>query len=137
MNILQHYAKTDRTQFNALRRDMQKENRQRPSMLTEVDVSLVETDAQKPLRSWVSRKYLVSLYEDSHCLRMTICRTSVDNNGNWVDGITWDEIQAIKEEVGYGNMWGLEVFPASDKLVNVASMRHVFLFPNKPEFAWG
>lgn len=137
MTTLQLLAKQDKKQFNILRRAMQKDVRQRPSILTEVNNSDVEYDGPRPDRTWVSRDFLVSLYDDPTCLRMTVCRTQVDNSGNWVDGITWDELESIKEIIGYGDMWGLEVYPPSDSIVNVANMRHIFLFPNKPEFAWG
>lgn len=136
MNILQRLAKTDKKQFNAARREIQKDVRKRPVKLTEMDISAVDHDGPAPERCWVSRKFLVSMYVEESCLRMTVCRTEIDNTGNWVDKITWDELEAIKEEIGYGDMWGLEIYPPLDEVVNVANMRHVFLFPDKPDFAW-
>lgn len=137
MNILQHLAKTDRSAFNAARREMQKEARSRPKVLTEIDISSIPTKGQKPLKSWVSNKFLVQLYQEEKAQRLSISKTEIDNQGNWIDGITWDEIQAIKNELGFHNCWAVEVYPPIDKVVNVANIRHIFLMNSKPEYAWG
>lgn len=136
MNILRRLAVTDKKKFNEIRREIQRDVRKRPMQLSEVDISTIEHDGKMPERAWTSRQFVVSMYVEESCLRMTVCRTAIDNSGNWVDKITWDELMSIKEEIGYGDMWGLEVYPPSDQVINVASMRHVFLFPDKPDFAW-
>jgi hypothetical protein len=90
------------------------------------------------IATWRSNRFLVQLF---HALdgaqRISICRTMIDTDtGRWVDGITWEEIQAIKREVGFGDRMAVEIYPADGDVVNVANMRHIWLVDPLP-FAWG
>jgi hypothetical protein len=60
------------------------------------------------------------------------------DDGTWVENISWDELQRVKNEVGYSMFWAVEVFPPEKEVVNVANMRHLFInFDGSiPEFAW-
>lgn len=68
--------------------------------------------------------------------RLTVCRDTMGDNGRWLDGITWDELQAVKAAVGCGGLWAVEVYPAEGHVVDVANMRHLWLFVARPPFAW-
>lgn len=89
--------------------------------------------ADLPERVWVSHRYLVQLYQeapfnDAPVYRMSVCRTRLNKAGaRWQDGLTWDELQAIKREIGFGDWYGVEVYPRERDVVNVANMRHVWL----------
>ena len=58
----------------------------------------------------------------------------------WRDGITWDELQRIKNECLGEDVWCVEVYPAQSELLDVANMRHLWVldeppvtrFPTKP-----
>lgn len=85
---------------------------------------------------WRSRKFLVVVYnERGHC-RVTINRAELDQEGGWLAGITWDEIQKIKRDIGRGEMWAVECYPPDSEVVNVANMRHIWLLPGKPDYGW-
>lgn len=86
-------------------------------------------------RLYRSRDFLVQEYHEGDVIRLTICRTQIKGK-RWVDGISWDELQAIKALVGYGNYCALEVYPEDVNVVNVANMRHLFITNERPEFAW-
>lgn len=62
--------------------------------------------------------------------------TTIKDDGSFDDGISWDRIQQIKSAVGFGDYWGLEVFPTDKTLVNVSNIRHIWLFEERPPFAW-
>jgi hypothetical protein len=85
-----------------------------------------------------SRDFLVQCFaEKDGVYRLSINRTAIDlKSGRWRDGITWDELQRLKAEAGFGNHFAVEVFPASDDVVNVANVRHLFVLPEPPPFAW-
>lgn len=94
-----------------------------------------------PIRVWRSRKYLVQLYEETApgypgLLRMSVNRTTVNPDGSWQDGITWDELQTIKREIGYGDRCAVEVYPADQNVINVANIRHLWIFEQAPSFVW-
>jgi len=91
-------------------------------------------DWQRPYAVWRSRNYLVQLYvckNDDYpgLLRLSISRCKVRPDGRFEDGLTWDELYAIKAEVGYGNWYGIEVYPLPEDLQNVQNIRHLWLLP--------
>jgi hypothetical protein len=75
------------------------------------------------------------VYLDGGFLRMTVNRTEFVRGG-WAAEITWDELQAVKREIGRAEQWAVEVYPADSGLVNVANMRHLWLLDTAPDFAW-
>lgn len=127
----------------AQRRELERENASRPSYLVEVPrtewpEALLFAD-RGPVMVWRSRNFLVQKFEDykgSALCRLSICRTNVQGN-EWKDGITWEELQILKAQCGYGDDWAVEVFPADLHVVNVANMRHLWILPSMPDFAWG
>jgi len=84
-----------------------------------------------------NRGYLVQVFpEVDGAQRLSICRTMIANNGRWEDGMTWDELMSIKNQIGYEDRWAVEIYPPASKVVNVANMRHIWLLKEKPVFAW-
>lgn len=92
-----------------------------------------------PIKLWASRDFMATLYKDypSTYPRLTIHRTETDRQtGTYRDGITWDELQRIKRECGFGNAWAVENFPSDDQVVGVQAIRHLWLLDQAPPFAW-
>ncbi len=71
---------------------------------------------------------------------MVHCRLSVNlidlAGDRWADGIGWDQLQAIKNEMGYGAFDAVEVYPRATDVVNVAAMRHLWVLKGYLPFAW-
>lgn len=90
-----------------------------------------------PAKVWLSRRYLVYLYPEANGVqRLTVCRAAVGDDGRWQDGITWDELQAIKAAVGFGDAEAVEIYPADRDVVNVANFRHLWILPEPLPFTW-
>lgn len=92
-------------------------------------------------RVWLSHKYLVMQFEnESSAIRLSMCRTTVKGGNSlnpiWDDGLVWDEIQAIKQAIGYGDRRAYEVYPEDCKVVNVANLRHIWLPLDDPQIGW-
>ena len=85
-----------------------------------------------------SREFLVQVFDEGHdTLRLSVNRTDWDFTlGRWREDISWDDLQRLKEEAGYGGRWAVEIFPAADEVVNEANMRHIWLLKGAPTFAW-
>lgn len=89
-----------------------------------------------------NRDFLVQIYNDpSGYTRISVNRTKTlgFKDGKlplWKDGITWDQLQTIKNAIGYENEWLVECYPPENDLVNVANFRHLFLLKEKPLFGW-
>lgn len=92
---------------------------------------------QRRTNIWRSRDFLVQIFEEGEHIRLSICRTQLDDHGRWKDGITWDQLQQIKNEVGYAFATAVEVYPPADQVVNVANMRHLWILPSHPPYLWG
>jgi hypothetical protein len=84
-----------------------------------------------------SNRFLVQAFnENGGVIRLSICRTTVDAAGNWLAHITWDELQKIKNGVGYSEQDAVEVYPRDRDVVNVSNMRHLWIMPEYLKFAW-
>lgn len=124
----------NRRERRALVAATRKENKAMPKHLVEIEWR--DTDGAHEaienglIEAWRSRDFLVQVYDkgESNVLRMTVSRTESDVRGNWKSSITWDELQRCKREIGRGHLEGFEVFPAEGEVVNVANMRHVWIF---------
>lgn len=133
-----HYARwlaqTNKAEFHQVRRQMQQENRLQSPTLKEMPFN--RATEKDPVRCWRSREFLVALYHDQGFDRLSINRAEIQNDGNWKEYITWDEIQRLKGEAGFGDRWAVECYPPQSEVVNVANMRHIFLLPQAPEYGW-
>lgn len=63
-------------------------------------------------------------------------RTTLQVSGRWDDSLTWDELQAVKTDCGFGAWFGLEVYPRERDVVNVANMRHLWILEHPLPIGW-
>lgn len=113
--------------------------------LTDTLMPLAEAEwpalTPRPMRVWRSKKFLAQLYSEASIaypslMRLSVCRTKVNDGGQWQDGITWEELQTVKRECGLGGWYGVEVYPPDADVVNVANFRHVWLLATPLEIGW-
>jgi hypothetical protein len=90
----------------------------------------------QPVRVWQSKDFCVQQRESNGHTLLCVCRTAINSDGGWKDGITWDELQRLKCEAGYADRWAIECYPPNDLVVNVANFRHLWLLPQPPAFGW-
>lgn len=97
-------------------------------------------DPKPPLKVFVNDRFLVQIIQDREFIRMTVNRVNPksirEGSPIWEDGILWDELQDIKNSIGYEKDWMVEVYPPIDKVTNVANMRHLWLLDECPAYAW-
>ena len=96
----------------------------------------LEMDRLRVIRS---RDFLIQVFSVGRAgavLRLSVNRTKLLGTGRWDEGLTWDELQEVKRIAGYADYWAVEVYPADSEVVNVANMRHLWLLPEMPPFAW-
>lgn len=86
-----------------------------------------------PLGVWVDNEFLAVLYEQraDGSRRLTVNRRR-RNGKDWRDGITWDDLQRIKNECLGPETWCIESYPSESALVNVSNQRHLFVLNEPP-----
>lgn len=91
-----------------------------------------------PRAAWRSRRYHVTLWEQAKggIFRLSITRTDFDRGRRFRDNITWDDLQRLKAEAGFGETCAVEIYPPDSRKVDVANMRHLFLMRECPGFVW-
>lgn len=124
------------TTTRAQRRQLARDNAKLPAHLVEVPRRDWPNQNGPQLSVWRSRDYLVQVLPEPHAVaRLSINRTSLSGD-RWQDHITWDDLQRLKGECGFGDHFAVEVFPADSEVVNVANMRHLWVLEAAPAFAW-
>jgi hypothetical protein len=123
------------------RRELERTNARMPLVLTRVAESQWPDSSAHmsppAMEVWRSRDFLVQVFRERHNLeRLSVSRTALSGDKRWVDGITWDELQRLKRECGRGHLDAVEVFPADRDVVNVANMRHLWVFDQPLDFKW-
>lgn len=91
------------------------------------------------LRVFRSRHFLVQEFAAvaPAIVRLSVNRAAITADGGWRQDITWEELQRLKREAGYGDFDAVEVFPPDTDVVNVANMRHLWILPaDTLAFAW-
>jgi len=130
--------------IKAIRRTMELESRKYTDLLVELP------EDQWPKLPWIkkpdkvfrSRRYIVQVFrEDKGLVRISVNRAEVEpcpDPPGWRfrDGISWDQLQEIKNAVGFENHDAVEIYPSKFDEVNVANMRHVWVCPGPVWFAW-
>jgi hypothetical protein len=124
-----------------MRRQLERDNAKQPAVLEPVPGSLWPAStwnmAHPPFEVWRSRFYLVQGFrENGGVIRLSVCKTQVEDDGRLVDGLAWDELQEIKRQVGYGDAYAIEVYPRDKDIVNVANMRHLWVMPAQLPIGW-
>lgn len=122
------------------KRYLDRENRKWPETLTPAPMDQwpqPQENERIPKAVFRSRDYLVQVFDEMNGLvRISANRTRIAADGNWSDGLTWDELQQIKSEVGYADKDAVEVYPHQMDIVNIYNMRHLWVFPQPLFFAW-
>lgn len=81
--------------------------------------------------------FLVQIFKENPGYRLSINRTAISKCGKgWEEGITWDEIQSIKNAVGFQDKCAIELYPPKNDVVNGANIRHIFIVNEPPDYMW-
>jgi hypothetical protein len=130
-------------------RQWQRAAAKRPERLTPIPPDRLPPVFKHEVRlgAWESRNYLAQLYEappfnGTTCQRLSVCRYPVVKEGRWGGGFVWEdvfgweELQAIKRELGFGAAYAIEVYPADENVVNLANTRHLWIFAEALPVGW-
>lgn len=126
-------------------RQFTRENKGRPLHLVEVPraewTERMTLHAFAPTGSiavqvFQSREFLLVVWDQAGTTRLSVMRTDFDiRTRHQRADITWDDLQRLKSEAGFGDATAVEIYPPDKRVVNVANMRHLFIV-DAPDFMW-
>lgn len=126
-----------------MRRQLERDNAKLPLQFVAVPPEQWPEKASyrnPPSAVWRNRFFLVQEFNELSALgpvkRLTVVRSVMQSNGRWEDGISWEELQDIKREIGFGNHYAIEIFPRDCDVVNVANMRHLWVLASPLDIGW-
>jgi hypothetical protein len=126
--------KCGRLKLNVARDILKKESSKYGSDFVEMVCDPPNDNFIKALRS---RDFLVQISQENGAIRLSINRTILNQKGTrWQDGISWDEIQNIKNKIGYAERCAVEIYPPENHKVDVANIRHIWVLEKEPDFMW-
>ncbi len=103
----------NRAERRDMSKEMRRENDKWPLRLREIKREdwprrlLLLPPSRQPVRAFRSREFFAQIYRDRGGFRISISRTMIKGGGDWQDGITWDDLQRLKREAGYGPSWAV------------------------------
>ena len=139
------FEHVSRAQRRAMASHSRSAAKKRPAVLTPVPMDqwppAMRLSDLCPVKVFESRQYLVQVFEEgvhygSICMRLSVLRVTLQDGGRWDDGITWDELMQVKRDVGYGDCYAIEVYPADQHIVNVANLRHLWVLDKPLTIGW-
>lgn len=128
----------NKAQRKALKQDAQLElasntaryPRDRLVEIPEVEWPRTAPSDRMPLRVWACRDFLVQEYSAPGAVRLSVVKTVFGgfkkSEPVFADGISWDQLQWIKDQL-YPERMAVEIYPRSDRIVNVANCRHLWV----------
>ena len=122
---------------SVLQKHLRRDNAASPAEMLEIPSAEWPAENSRILKAWRSRDFFAALWDEHGQFRLSVNRTMIDGAGDWRDGITWDELQRVKRECGFGNKLAVEIYPADSDLVNVANIRHLWFPKAALGFGWG
>jgi hypothetical protein len=117
------------------------EAKKRPVKLTEIPRGLWPMSQTKQTHVWHSRKFLVQMFDETpfqgiDTRRISVCRVTLQNDGAWEEGLSWEDLMQVKREIGFGDWYAVEIYPRDIDIVNVANMRHLWLLGAPLSIGW-
>lgn len=90
------------------------------------------------IAAYRSRAFVVIVWQEpSGFQRLSVNRTEWDEaEGRFRGDISWDDLQRLKSEAGYGDVAAVELYPPDHDVLNTVNLRHLFLLPSIPPFMW-
>lgn len=135
----------NRAQRRAAKAYARAEVAKRPAMLSELSKAEWPQSYQHaehpPTHVWISQKYLVQMFDEEpfqgiDTRRLSINRVMLKSDGHWEENLTWEELQQVKREIGFGDWYGIEIYPRDGDIVNVANLRHLWILAAPLSIGW-
>jgi len=138
-----NYQKPNHDIIKELKKTIEEGNKKFGEEWVVIDPNSVEgTYSVPPFKVVRNRRIMVQMFhERDNIIRLSINRCEIQRKADppfweWKDGLTWNDLQKIKNELGFSDHDAVEIFPKECDEVSVANMRHLWIMPIPLWFAW-
>ena len=91
------------------------------SDLQRVEIHCRSAFLEPSIGVWENEEFSVAAFMDQGFIRLDIMRR------DFKDGITWDQLNWIKNQCGFTEFDACEFFPRQRDIVNTANIRHLYI----------
>jgi hypothetical protein len=114
-NPLQQFlASLDKPGRRQYFKEFERQRRSWPPQMTPLPLPAdLPPDQQQIKAQWRSRWHLAIHWKRDGHEYLNMHRVEMDQTGMWLPGITWEDMQAIKQQCGFGLMVGHVLFPSN------------------------
>ena len=98
--------------------------------MEKIDVPFTSPFGESACAVWKSEEFVAAAFKNGSILRLSIARQDKK------DGLTWDELQRIKNECGFEDKDAIEFYPAQKDVINTANIRHLHIFDQPLPMIW-
>lgn len=78
--------------------------------------------------AWESTVFFAAAFQEDGCIRLDVFRKDME------DGITWDELQKIKNGCGFKHQDAIEFYPKDSDVINTGNYRHLYIMAEPLKF---
>lgn len=113
----------------------------RPERLVQITDGRMDQAPPGCTHAYESSRFFVQLFDEPpfqgiDTRRLSICRTTLQPDGDWEQNISWEELMQCKREIGFGDWYGVEIYPRDADVVNVANLRHLWILARPLRLGW-
>ncbi|MDE2103845.1 MAG: hypothetical protein KGL39_41795 [Patescibacteria group bacterium] len=101
-----------------------------------MDCPCYETKDAKRISAFRNRHFLAQVFLEKGAIRISVNRTDVKKDFNWKEDISWEQLQSIKDSIGYPEKTAIEIYPPKNRVVNIANMRHLWILEDAELPVW-
>lgn len=89
------------------------------------DFTVPSYGGEVSIGAWSNDKIVVGAFKDGDSIRLDIANKDLSGV------FSWEDLQEIKSQCGYGNYDAVEYYPADIDVINTANIRHLYVFTHK------
>lgn len=140
VSIVSTYTREKRRE---MARHLANDNKKFGVDLVDISSKISENGSPAPsglVAAFRSKDYLVQVFKEDRppaLYRLSVNRTVLAQGpGGWGSEISWEDLQRIKSQCGFGGYDAVEVYPHDLDVVNVSNMRHLWVLKEPLSYAW-
>jgi hypothetical protein len=97
----------------------------------------IQTDPKR-ISVWACRNFFIQVFAESDGIfRLTVSKDKLGFGAStFADGISWDELQWIKDSCGFSSKMAVEIYPAKDRILADCNLRHLWILPTPLNIGW-